>query len=108
MEGVGQAAAATAGGRTTKRRLNDILEAFELAAGARDSRAEGAAPGTSAPLSTVANVTHQLFEQMRPTYGMNDTFATVTTSQLIGMGAKTAPAAGSTTRSRAAITTRGG
>ena len=77
-----------------ERRSNDILEAFERQQ-ALDDAQKVRRPGTSAPPSTVANVTHQLFEQMRPTYGMNDTFATVTTSQLIGMGAKTAPAAGS-------------
>ena len=77
-----------------ERRSNDILEAFERQQ-ALDDAQKVRRPGTSAPPSTVATVTHQLFEQMRPTYGMNDTFATVTTSQLIGMGATTAPAAGS-------------
>lgn len=43
------------------------------------------------PPSTMANVTPELYEQMKPTYGANDKYATETSAALIGLGARSAP-----------------
>mmetsp|Transcript_55960 Transcript_55960/g.121813 ORF Transcript_55960/g.121813 Transcript_55960/m.121813 type:complete len:227 (+) Transcript_55960:232-912(+) len=40
---------------------------------------------------SMGSMTPELYTRLHPTYGMNDSFATVTTSQLIGMGSDSMP-----------------
>lgn len=73
-----------------ERRSDETLQAFYRQQKGNDGL-QIRRPGTAAAPSTMSNMTPELYEQLKPTYGTNDNFATQTSAALIGLGAKNAP-----------------
>ena len=79
-----------AAGHAFALRSDETLQAFDRQQKGNDGL-QMRRPGTSAAPSTMSNMTPELYEKLKPTYGANDHYATQTSAGLIGLGAKEAP-----------------